>query len=123
LTDTDDKKAEPDEPDVVIDLLAEDAMLREALAEPLPVRLPTGKVISVPHMRDWPHVGSRYATIGAWDAWAAEVLSEEDLEAFKSAKLRNYQIERISEAATAAADVSPGKPRRSSGSRGGSRKR
>jgi hypothetical protein len=122
LTD-DGKTPGDDERDVAIDLLAEDAMLREALREPTTVRLPTGSVISVPHLADWPHIASRYAALNVWDQWASEVLSEADYEAFRDAKLRNYQVERISEAVTAAADVSPGKPKRSSGSQGGRRRR
>lgn len=115
--------ADDDERDVAIDLLAEDAMLREALREPTAVRLPTGKVIHVPHTADWPHIAVRYAALNVWDQWASEVLSEEDAEAFSDARLHNYQVERITEAVTAAGDVSPGKPKRSSGSRGGTRKR
>ncbi len=123
MTDTDTDPLPDDELAVAIDLLAEDELLREAIPEPLHVRLPTGKVISVPHLKDWPHIASRYATLNAWDAWAAEVLSPDDLEAFREAKPRNYQMDRITEAVTAAAGVSPGKPTRSSGSRGSTRKR
>jgi hypothetical protein len=123
LTDNDKTPPAGDERDVAIDLLAEDAMLREALREPTDVRLPTGKVISVPHLADWPHIASRYAALNVWDQWASEVLSEADYEAFRDAKLRNYQVERITEAVTAAADVSPGKPKRSSSSRSGKPRR
>lgn len=107
---------------VAIDLLAEDALLREAIAEPLSVRLPTGKVISVPHMKDWPHLATRLVMISAYDQWARLVLSDDDYKAFTDADLRTYQIERITEAATAAADVSPGKPTRSSGSHASTRR-
>ena len=125
LTDADDKDPMPpdDELDVVIDLLAEDALLREALRKPMAVRLPTGKVISVPHQADWHPLASRAAVADLWEMWAKDVMSEDDFEAFREANLRHYQIKRIFEGATAAGDVTPGKPSRSSGSRGSSRKR
>ena len=108
---------------VVIDLLEEDALLREALAEPTGVRLPTGKVISIPHLQDWPHQASRLVALNAWDAWASEVLSEDDAKAFTAAKLRNYQLQRVAEVVTAAGATPPGKPQRSSGPSRSTRRR
>jgi hypothetical protein len=110
-----------DDLEVVIDLLEEDALLREAIREPLPVRLPTGKVISVPHIADWPHIASRFITVEAFDAWAARVLSDADYKAWQDADLHNYQVRRIVTAASAAGDTTPGKSSRSSTRRSSTR--
>jgi hypothetical protein len=104
----------PDEGDVDLDLLANDARYREALAKPARVRLPTGKIITVPPMADWPHLGTRMVSMGLFDAWAEAVLSEDDFPKFKAAGLHNYQIEKITDAASAAAGTTPGKRRPSS---------
>lgn len=112
-----------DEADVDLDLLADDAMYREALAAPVLIRLPTGTVISVPPMADWPHIGTRQMVAGLFDGWADTVLSKKDATAFKAAELRNYQVEKITEAATSASGISPGKRRQSSGSRKSTRRR
>jgi hypothetical protein len=127
-------RPEPDEPDateaeaeeetdVDLDLLAGDALYREALAEPVLVRLPTGDVISVPPMADWPHVGTRMMTSSLFDGWADTVLAEKDAAAFKRAGLRNYQIEKITSAIASASGTTPGKRRPSSPSRKSTRRR
>src|SRR6202042_3683475 len=109
------RKKDPDaEPDVALDLLAEDAQLREAIGEPTGIRIPGGEdgagaVISVPQQADWPHIASRLAANGAWDAWAKTVLSDEDFAAFQAAQLRNYQLARLSAAIEAASGISAGK--------------
>ena len=108
--------------EVAIDLIAEDALLREAIRAPLPVRLPTGGVISVPHIADWPHMANRVIAIGAFDNWARLVLSPKDYEAFTKADLKTYQVQRIVEGASAAGDITPGKPSPSSPSRRGTRR-
>jgi hypothetical protein len=118
-----DEDGSDDEVDVAIDLLEEDAMLREAIREPTTIRLPTGKVISVPHSADWPHLAARLASVSAYDAWAKAILSDRDFKAFQAAELRTYQVERIVEAAAAAGGITPGKPRRSSASRRGTARR
>lgn len=113
-----------DEPEVDLDLEELDPELREAIRQPSVVRLPgTGKVISIPHISDWPHVAARYTTSGLFDAWADEVMSEKDAKAFKEAALRNYQIDRIVKLATDTGGISPGKSSASSRSRGGTRRR
>lgn len=103
-------------PDVVLDLLAEDAQLREAIGDPVPIRVPGGKdgagvVIRFPLQGAWPHMAARFANVGAWQAWADLVLAgdEDALTAWQAADLRLYQIERIVAAITAASGISPGK--------------
>jgi hypothetical protein len=103
-----------DERDVDLDLLANDAKYREALGKPTVTRLPTGDVISVPPMADWPHIATRLVTLGLFDGWAESVLSEKDFTAFKAADLHNYQIQKITDRASAAAGTTPGKRRPSS---------
>lgn len=116
---------EPEETgsDVDIDLLADDALLREAIREPTSIRLPTKAVIEVPHIADWPHEASLWASRGLYDAWATAVLSPKDAAAFAKAELHNYQVERIVSAVSAAGGVSPGKPSRSSASRRSTKRR
>jgi hypothetical protein len=107
-----------------LDLAAEDALLREAIGEPETIGLPDGKtVITVPHQSDWPHLASRLAAIGAWDAWAAEVLSEDDQKAFTDAKLHNYQVQRIMDFLSSRGGTTPGKSQQSSSSRRSTRGR
>ena len=115
---------EPDQEEAVdLDLLAEDALLREAIGQPTAIRLPTGDVIEVPHVSDWPHIASRYAAIALFDAWAEEVMSEADLKAFQAAGLKNYQINKIILRASQDGGATPGKSRPSSGSRARTRRK
>lgn len=118
-----DEDGSDDEIDVAIDLLEEDAMLREAIREPTLIRLPDRKVISVPHVADWPFTASRAAATDQYAAWAKLTLSDEDFLSFVGANLKMYQVLRILAAANAAGDVTPGKPRRSSASRRGTARR
>jgi hypothetical protein len=111
------------ETDVDLDLLANDAQYREALADPLFVKLPTGATISIPPMADWPHLGTRLVTTGLFDGWADTVMSVKDAAAFKKADLHNYQIEKITDACAAASRISAGKRRPSSPSRKSTRRR
>jgi hypothetical protein len=99
---------------VALDLVAMDETLREAVGEPLPVKIAPGTVISIPHGKEWTHNGSRFLAASMWDAWAAEVLNEDDARAFIEAKLHNYQLDALSEAITKANGISAGKARRSS---------
>jgi hypothetical protein len=113
-----------DDAEVDLDLDELDPELREKLRKPSVLRLPgTRAVISVPHLADWPSVAARYTTAGLFDAWADEVMTEEHAQAFKDAKLRNYQIDRIIALATDTGGISPGKSSASSRSRGGTRPR
>lgn len=113
----------PEPQDVDLDLLADDALLREAIRDPTIVRLKTGDIIEVPHISDWPHLASRFATSALFDAWAESVLTGADFRAFQKAELRNYQVEKIIAAASAAGGITPGKRRPSSPSRRSTRKR
>lgn len=102
------------QPDVVLDLLAEDAHLREALGKPTDIRVPggaggAGVAISVPPAAAWPHIAARLLANGAWDAWARVVLSEDDFAAFQAANLKDYQVARIRAVLEAAAGASAGK--------------
>lgn len=122
---TDPEAAQPDgETEVDLDLEELDPELREAIRQPSVVRLPGGgNPITIPHIADWPAVAARYTTAGLFDAWAEEVMSTADAQAFKDAKLRNYQIDRIIKLVTDTGGISPGKSSASSRSRGGTRPR
>lgn len=116
--------SQPDhDPEVDLDLDELDAELREAIRQPSVVRLPGGTPISIPHIADWPSVAARYTTAGLFDAWAEEVMSAKDAQAFKDAKLRNYQIDRIITLVTDTGGISPGKSGASSRSRASGRRR
>jgi hypothetical protein len=105
-----------------IDLDEEDAVLREAIASPIVVKV-GGKIITIPHMLEWEHAHTTLANTGDWDGWAKGVLSPADYEIFQGARLRNYQIEKIMKKANDRAGTTPGKSRRSSGSSGGTGRR
>lgn len=102
------------QPDVVLDLLAEDAHLREALGKPTDIRVPGGEdgagvTITVPAAAAWPHIAARLLNNGAWDAWARIVLDDGDFAAFQAANLKDYQVARIRAVLEAAAGASAGK--------------
>lgn len=127
-SDKEDARVPDQQPDgdveVDLDLEELDPELREGVRKPSVIRLPgTRAVITVPHIAAWPHVASRYTTAGLFDAWAEEVLSAEDAQAFKDAKLRNFHVDRIIKLATDTGGISPGKSSASSKSRGGTRPR
>jgi hypothetical protein len=103
--------------DVDLDLDAEDMLLREAIGQPLTIRV-GGKVIEIPHPTDWPHTANTAAARSDFGAWAAEVLSEDDYEVWQAAKLHNYQVNAVFEKVNRRAGVGPGK---SPSSRGSSR--
>jgi hypothetical protein len=80
---------------VDLDLTAEDERLREAVGEPIKVKI-DGVVIHIRHTADWNNAAMRAASAGDWDAWATEVIDDEDeLDAFIEADLKNYQYEAI----------------------------
>lgn len=112
---------DPDD-DVDLDLDAQDQLLREAVGQPLTVRV-GGQVLTVPHPNDWPHTANEAATNANFTAWAAEVLDENDLKAFKAARLRNYQVQAIFEHVNKRAGVNPGKSPTSRGSSASKRRR
>jgi hypothetical protein len=101
----------PDD-DIDLDLDAEDVLLREAVGQPLRVKM-NGTVIEVPHPTDWPHTANTAAARADFGAWAADVLSEEDHKVFLAANLRNYQVNALFEKVNRRAGVSPGKSPRS----------
>lgn len=98
----------PEDEDVDFDLDAEDVLLREAIGQPVRIKV-GGKVIEVPHPTDWPHTANKAATGSDFAGWAAEVLSPEDYKVFSDANLRNYQINAIFEQVNRRAGVTPGK--------------
>jgi len=112
----------PDDDDIDLDLDAEDVLLREAVGQPLRVKV-GGKVIEVPHPSDWPHTANTAAARTDFGGWAAEVLSEEDHKVFLAANLRNYQINAIFESVNRRAGVGPGKSPRSPASSRSKRQR
>ena len=101
--------------DVDLDLDAEDTLLREAIGQPLTVRV-AGKVISVPHPTDWPHAANAAASRADFTAWAQEVLTPDDFDVFAGANLRNYQVNALFEHVNKRAGVGPGKSPNSRGS-------
>jgi hypothetical protein len=104
---------EPDDDDGVdFDLDAEDVLLREAIGQPLTVKV-TGKVITIPHPQDWPHAANTAASGADFGGWARAVLSDEDHKVFLAANLRNYQIEALFAQIQKRTGAGPGKPRNS----------
>lgn len=99
-----------------LDLLEEDPKLREAIAKPTRVKLPTGEIITIPHALDWDINANRLMAAEFWNAWAELVLSEEDYKKWIEAKLRIYQSNRIIETLNAAHGITAGKQQRSSSS-------
>lgn len=102
-----DDAREPEEA-VDLDLDAEDVLLREAIGQPMSVRV-DGKVISVPRIDDWPHEANGFALRGDFGTWAALILSPEDLKVFTAANLRNFQVSAIFDHVRKANGVTPGK--------------
>jgi hypothetical protein len=96
------------EPEIDLDLDAEDQLLREAVGQPITVKV-GGKVITVPHSQDWPHVANMAAARADFGAWAAAVLSDEDYDTFVKANLKNYQVKAIIERIDKRSGVGPGK--------------
>jgi hypothetical protein len=97
-----------DEDFVDLDLDADDQLLREAVGQPIRVKV-GGQVIEVPHPQDWPHTANTAASNAEFGAWAAQVLSDEDYKVFQGANLRNYQVNALFEHVNKRAGVSPGK--------------
>jgi hypothetical protein len=80
---------------VDLDLDAEDARLREAVGASTSVRV-NGNVIHVDHASVWPNRAMRAAVRGDWDEWAEAVIRDEkELDVFRDADLKNYQIEAV----------------------------
>lgn len=107
------KILDEDDIDLDFDDEEEDALLREAIASPIVVKI-RGQVITVPHMLDWEHEHTLLGNQSNWDGWAKGVLSEADYETFTNGHLKNYQIEAIVKKASRRAGTTPGKSRRSS---------
>lgn len=107
---------------VDLDLDAEDALLREALGQPLTVRV-GGKVISVPHPNAWPHAANEAAGRAEYSTWARGVLSGDDCNTFLAAELRNYQVQAIFKHVNKKSQTDPGKSPASRGSSKATRKR
>jgi hypothetical protein len=103
---------EPDDDGVDFDLDAEDTLLREAIGQPLTVRL-SGKVITIPHPQDWPHAANTAASGADFGGWALAVLSAQDYRVFTAANLRNYQIEALFAQVQKRTGAGPGKQRNS----------
>lgn len=113
--------------ELTIDLIAEDQELREVIGKPERVRVasPTEEsdgIVTIPHMKEWPYTAVRFLTNGFWEAWAQTVLSEDDAKKFIGANLRTYQLDRIQAAIEAASGITAGKPPRSSGSQGSTKR-
>lgn len=105
-----------DDDDIDVDL-EDDVHLSEVTGVPTVVRLPGGKIISIPHMGEWEHEHTRMVNVGDFDGWAQGVLNDADYTAFKAARLKNRQIELIFEKAQRRAGTTAGKSSASSGSR------
>jgi hypothetical protein len=101
------ESGEPEEP-VDLDLDAEDVLLREAIGQPMTVRL-GGEVITVPRMDYWPAEASGFALRGDFGTWAALVLTPEDFKVYAAVKLRNYQVAAIFNRVRQTGGVTPGK--------------
>jgi hypothetical protein len=110
--------------EVDLDLDAQDEQLRrEALGEPSTVRL-DGKTLHIMHAGDWSSSAMQAASSGDWDAWAREVIEDdEEFQVWSDADLKNYQIEAVFKECGRQARLSMGKSRRRSGQRPGTRRR
>lgn len=96
-----------------LDLTAEDKRLREAVGKPTTVKI-DGVVVHIAHAAEWPSTAMKAATSGNWDAWADDVIvDDEEREAFIDANLANYQLEAVFELCGKAARTSAGKSKRS----------
>jgi hypothetical protein len=114
---------EPEEDEIELDLVAEDAALRdEVVGKPMRIRLSTG-VITVPHIKTWRYEDTRWLDMGQFSMWADAVLSEEDAKIWHDADLENYQVDKIVAFMLSKAGATPGKSRGSSNSRSGRRRR
>lgn len=111
-----------DEDAVDLDLDADDVLLREAIGAPTTVRV-NGKVLTIPHQKDWPHIASAFLGQGSFSAWARRVMSPQDFERFEAADLHNYQVEQIVRLISEAAGIPPGKRSPQSRSSARTRKR
>lgn len=96
---------------VDLDLDAREKELRdEAVGEPVTIRI-DGVVIHIRHPAEWPMEATRAIGRGDFDAWAEEVIDDEDeLKAFDDANLEQWQLEAIFE--EAGKKNSPGKSRK-----------
>jgi hypothetical protein len=109
--------------DVDLDLDANDALLREAVGKPTTVRI-DGVVIHVDHAAEWSNEAMKAASQGDWDAWAREVIHDDDeYQAFQDANLVNYQYEAIFSECGKQASLTMGKSQRSARSSRSTRKR
>lgn len=109
---------EPEEVDVDLDAMAD-----EVKGKPTTVRI-DGKVIHVAHARDWPSSAMRAAANGDWDAWARDVIEDdEEYQVWEDANLPNGQIEAVFNQCGRQARMSMGKSTRHSGSRRNSQRR
>lgn len=113
---------DPDGEDVDLDLDAEDVLLREAIGQPVRVKV-DGKVLEIPHPSDWPTDANAAAARSDFDGWAALVLSDGDLRVWRAAHLRNYQTNAIFEQVAKRTGAGPGKPPASRGSSRSKRQR
>lgn len=89
-----DPEQNEDDLDFDLDLDAQDAVLIADIGESTRVKI-TGHVIEIPHMDLWPYEHARLMSSGNFTAWASAVLSEEDLDVWMKADLKNYQIQAI----------------------------
>lgn len=109
---------EPEYTDEVVDLdlKLEDSRLREAVGKPTSVKI-DDVVVHIAHVAEWPGSALDAARKGDWNAWADEVIEDEDeLEAFKDADLLNYQLEAVFEACGTAGGMNAKKSKRSGNS-------
>jgi hypothetical protein len=101
---------------VDLDLKAEDSRLREAVGQPTTVRI-DGVVVHIAHLAEWPASATKAAARGDWDAWASDVIDNDDeLEAFNNADLLNYQLEAVFDECAKQGNMTAGKSRRSGSS-------
>jgi len=116
---------EPEDEEVVdLDLDAEDDKLRrEAVGDPTIVRV-SGEIIHVTHANAWSSTAMRSAGVANWDAWAREVIDDDDeFRVWVEANLQNYQIEAVFNECGRQARLNQGKSTARSGSRRNTKRR
>jgi hypothetical protein len=108
------------EEDIDVDL---DAIGREAAGTPTTVKL-DGVVIHIAHAGDWTSSAMRAAANGDWDAWAREVIgNDNEYQVWEDANLTNTQVEAVFTQCGRQARMSAGKSQKRVGSQRNMRRR
>jgi hypothetical protein len=107
----------PENEEIDLDLSALEAQLREAVGKPTTVKIDDKTVIHIDNAASWSAKAMAASASGNWNGWASEVIEDDDeLDAFLSTNLKNYQMEAIFDECAKQSNQSAGKSRRSGSS-------